>query len=409
MRGLRKTFEGLVSKWSVVQRLRDHVAVHCSEPLFSPSESDLLRAALVDFLNDAGFPCTSQVAPHQPFLLEAWKALAQLLHDKDVNLPDTLSIGVSTGIETPIPASGIWDLVDLEANFDEADLEVHTLPWASASSAADITRQLLDKDVQAGHLMKLERGEAEARERWGHRIAAGKLGVVQVPGKKPRLAVSGANRRCRLSEKIRVPSLESVQRFVSLVPESTALCALSFDIRGAHKLVRVHPREQGYSTFVFEDTWYVYRTCYFGARWSAYWFGRVGAQLTRFLHQFIYICHGLFLYIDDGLLLVPAEVAPLVACTALMFLVALGVPLSYEKLELGFSLQWIGWHFNWERRAAALPTVKREKLLEIAAMHWFACLVLRGSILVEAVVAMSLQVAFQAALRFSIHPLQYLW
>ena len=156
-----------------------------------------------------------------------------------------------------------------------------------------------------------------------------KLGVVQVPGKKPRLVgdgtVSGANRRCRLSGKIRVPSLESVQRFVSLVPESTALCALSFDIRGAHKLVRVHPREQGYSTFVFEDTWYVYRTCYFGARWSAYWFGRVGAQLTRFLHQFIYICHGLFLYIDVGLLLVPAEVAPLVACTALMFLVALGV------------------------------------------------------------------------------------
>ena len=155
LRGLRKTFEGLVSKWNVVQRLRDHVAVHCSEPLFSPSESVLLRAALVDFLNDAGFPCTSQVAPHQPFPLEAWKALAQLLHDKDVNLPETLSIGVSTGIETPIPASGIWDLVDLEANFDEADLEVHTLPWASASSAADITRQLLDKDVQAGHLMKL--------------------------------------------------------------------------------------------------------------------------------------------------------------------------------------------------------------------------------------------------------------
>ena len=100
---------------------------------------------------------------------------------------------------------------------------------------------------------------------------------------------------------------------------------------------------------------------FFGARWRAYWFGRVGAQLTHFLHQFIYICHGLFLYIDDGLLLVPAEVTPLVACTAFMFLVALGVPLSYEKLELGFSLHWIGWRFNWERRAAALPIVKREK------------------------------------------------
>ena len=98
-------FEGVVSKWSVAQRLRDHAAAHCSEPLLSPSESDLLRTALVDFLNDAGFPRTSQVAPHRPFLVEAWKALAQLLHDKDVSLPDTLSVGVSTGIDTPIPAS----------------------------------------------------------------------------------------------------------------------------------------------------------------------------------------------------------------------------------------------------------------------------------------------------------------
>ena len=54
-----------------------------------------------------------------------------------------------------------------------------------------------------------------------------------------------------------------------------------------------------------------------------------------------------------------------------------------------------------------VPGVVVEK--QIAAMHWFACMVLRGSILVKAVVAMSLQVAFQAALRVSIHPLQYLW
>ena len=114
---------------------------------------------------------------------------------------------------------------------------------------------------------------------------------------------------------------------------------------------------------MFEDTWYVYRTCYVGAGWSAYWFGRVGAQLTRFPQQFIYMCHGLFLCIDDGLLLVPAEVAPRVACTAalpLLFLVALGVPLSYGKLEPGSSLQWIGWHVNSERRTAALPIVKWE-------------------------------------------------
>ena len=58
----------------------------------------------------------------------------------------------------------------------------------------------------------------------------------------------------------------------TIVGERAALCQFGarvycimcafFDVRGAHKLVRVHPREQGYSTFVFEDAWYVYRTCF---------------------------------------------------------------------------------------------------------------------------------------------------
>jgi len=32
--------------------------------------------------------------------------------------------------------------------------------------------------------------------------------------------------------------------------------------------------------------------------------------------------------VDDGLILLPAPIAPLVACSVIMFLVALGVPLS---------------------------------------------------------------------------------
>ena len=45
--------------------------------------------------------------------------------------------------------------------------------------------------------------------------------------------------------------------------------------------------------------------------------------------------------VDDGLILLPAPIAPLVACSVIMFLVALGVPLSWEKLSLvrlGFQL-----------------------------------------------------------------------
>ena len=37
------------------------------------------------------------------------------------------------------------------------------------------------------------------------------------------------------------------------------LFPLTFDIRGAHQLIRARPAEHGYSTFV----WYTYRTSFF--------------------------------------------------------------------------------------------------------------------------------------------------
>ena len=62
----------------------------------------------------------------------------------------------------------------------------------------------------------------EAKERWGDKIAAVKSGLVKIPGQKPRLIgdamVSGANSRCVILEKIRLPTLSCVQRVASATP-----------------------------------------------------------------------------------------------------------------------------------------------------------------------------------------------
>ena len=125
----------------------------------------------------------------------------------------------------------------------------------------------------------------------GDKIAAGKLGLVKIPGKKPRLigdaTVSGANSRCVILEKIRLPTLSCVQRVASATPLDKLFSAFSFDIRGAHKLIRVRPAEQGYSTFVLDGEWYTYRTCFFGCRWAAYWFSRASSFLVRLLHRWV--------------------------------------------------------------------------------------------------------------------------
>ena len=132
-----------------------------------------------------------------------------------------------------------------------------------------------------------------------------------------------------------------------------------------HKQVLVHEREQGLCCFVLEGVWYVYRSCFFGAKWSAYWWSRVGAWLVRMLHRFVYVRHGLCLYVDDGFLLLPKSVAPLVASAALMFLTSLGVPLSWRKLVLGPDLVWIGWRFKFSAGHALLPSDKVKKLQDL--------------------------------------------
>ena len=59
--------------------------------------------------------------------------------------------------------------------------------------------------------------------------------------------------------------------------------------------------------------------------------------------------------------------------TLLMFLVALGVPIIWEKLALGSSLSWLGWEFHWSSFSACLPQSKRDKL-----MHFLSQLLLPG-------------------------------
>ena len=110
----------------------------------------------------------------------------------------------------PIPPSGVWDPVEADEKGPPEELLVHLEPWRSGSEDPALTKQLLQKDIDGGHLFEIPGGQAAARARWGKNLAAGKLGVVHAPGKKPRLigdgSVSGANARSRILEKVHLPN-----------------------------------------------------------------------------------------------------------------------------------------------------------------------------------------------------------
>ena len=146
-------FLGLAAKWNLVERLSAHVAARRAECLFNTEEISILREQLVSFLAAAGCPCSTTVREFQPFLLDAWRSLGKLTGDIDASLPSILEVGVPTGVVSPIEPSGV-------------------------------SLDLILQDVAKGHAFELQGGEQEARERWRHLVAAGKLGVSQPPGKK---------------------------------------------------------------------------------------------------------------------------------------------------------------------------------------------------------------------------------
>ena len=91
----------------------------------------------------------------------------------------------------------------------------------------------------------------------------------------------------------------------------------------------------------------------------------MGAWLVRQLHRFLWIKHGLWLYVDDGLVVLPRETAPLLAGAVVLFLSALGIPLSWRNLDLGPTLVWLGWQFDFAGSWASLPSSKLAKFLGV--------------------------------------------
>ena len=135
------------------------------------------------------------------------------------------------------------------------------------------------------------------------------------------------------------------------------------DVSRAHKRVRLRADEQGLLLFQLAGQLYYYTVCHFGAKFSAYWWARVGALLHRLAHRVLYSVHAGFLFVDDWFWEIPKLAAPLQACLLVLFLDALGCPLSWHKLQLGQEVEWIGLRIFLRSGRVLLPDAKIERVL----------------------------------------------
>ena len=82
---------------------------------------------------------------------------------------------------------------------------------------------------------------------------------------------------------------------------------LSLKATPAHKCIKVKPSERGLAAFTWQGKAYRYKTCHFGATYSAYWWSRASAMIQRHIHILLFGYHRSFIYVDGPFFLFKQE------------------------------------------------------------------------------------------------------
>ena len=285
--------------------------------------------------------------------------------DPDPKIATLLQEGIPSGAFSQLEPVGLWE-TNSSSLSDYPDLVVCHDNWTSANHNPDTTRQLIQKELDDGFIEELP-DIATAEQRWPKGIALGKLGVVHADNRDPRLVldstICGMNGRCHLPEKQRLPNLRHVSFFLSSCPPlQDEWQGASIDIKAAHKRMLIREDERGSLLFKFDDRLFAYRSAHFGAKTSAWHWGRVSGALLRLLHSLLYFRHAAWVYVDDFFLLFPKPTSAVQFTLAIILLRAIGAPLSWKKLEFDKTIDWNGWTIHPGTMIAQLPFSKQEKI-----------------------------------------------
>ena len=336
---------------------------HSADPFITEEE-------LAPFLQDIqdSFPavsCDMSILPHQPFRLHLLHSLLLLAEDPDSNIALLLQQGIPSGAFSQIEPAGIW-APNTKLLVDFPDLQICEENWSSANQDPSITSLLIQNELNNGFIEEIpDLQSAEAR--WPLGIALGKLGVVHADNRDPRLVldstICGMNGRCFIPEKQRLPNIRHISWFLSSCPPlQDEWQGASIDIKAAHKRMLIREDERGSLLFRFQGRLFAYRSAHFGAKTSAWHWGRVSAALLRLLHRVLYFRHAAWVYVDDFFFLFPSGTASIQFTLSIILLQVIGAPLSWKKLEYDSSIEWNGWSIQPALMTAQLPKFKHDKI-----------------------------------------------
>ena len=337
-----------------------------SQPPFSEEMLAPFRQDLETFLRNEGFSPDWTVRQHQPMCLEILSCFNQLMRDPDQSLFPSLIAGVGTGFQHDIPPSNCFPAAD-NADLEEPPLSAHLSNWQSAEDDIELTRSLVQQEIDKGWVFEFDGNLQDAQQQFPLGVALGKLGIAHSDGRAPRLVldqtVCGLNGRCQIPERSTLPSAKDILRTFPIRNFQGDHMGFSLDIKAAHKRICIREEEHGLLGFTLQGKLYFYRVAPFGATFSASWWARLGGWMLRFFHFLIWWAHVALLYVDDFLFFQSMMSMPLSAAMMCIMCQLTNIPVSWQKCELAFTIQWIGWKIHLRSGFIEIPQPKIDKFL----------------------------------------------
>ena len=360
------------TRWARQRKLETKIMAHIAQAKpKAPLDEQEVQEAIAILYDALQLPIPANTAPEtgQPYRLQILSKLGIATEDPDLALLAHLEQGVPTGVITPLPSSHQWPRANEPSEqTDATQLDMCEGNWKAAEEHPEEVRALINKEMEQGWVIKTDMTLEQAKAHWPKGTALGKLNLVLAEGRDPRLVldstICGVNPKCHLPERVALPMASDVCLATQPSDEHGAFTGASVDFKAAHKQVQIRPDEHGLLLFAFENKLYYYRVCHFGARFSAYWWQRVGAFLLRQIHHLLsHTPHKAWLYVDDLLTALWRPQAPAALTLIVIFLQAINAPISWKKAQFQDAITWCGWEVNFRLDTIQLTQAKIAKCI----------------------------------------------
>ena len=358
-----------------------------------------------DSCRSEGWRFLSAIKKGQPFRLDLICECAERCLDPDSYFVRECEQGLGLGVSPPLSVSPHYPLKQ-ETMLKDLDYVAWASSYRSAEEMHEKVLELLQEDIDLGvigstsdlpgdppkgqgltwpelcQLLRLPKSTSEpdptiSRAQLIPGVAVTRVGCIDervydplgsLVDDKWRLVfdgtAAGVNSQVLLPVVAETPGLLDGEALLGYpTPAADPFLGCKIDVKGAFKRLLLHRDEFPYSIFTIGGKWYFSKSCPMGMRASPYhWcrFNSILHRLTKRLAQ--HFLHGSMMYIDDSLFAAKQSEFSTVISMILTFLVLMGVPISWKKLEAGLFTEWVGFRLDFSERKAYLSEARLAKI-----------------------------------------------